>query len=169
MNHNNSWPVTFANFPVRAAALLFDLLLVNLVLIPVRLMYLTVNMLLEGSFLSATILFQYNIGSICCYIITALYFVLTTYYTGQTLGKKIFEIRVVSKEGSPLRFTDIIYRETIGRFLSSLFFVGYILVLADQERKSLHDNLCDTRVICLRERVREKKQEETENQSFDEP
>ena len=43
---------------------------------------------------------------------------------------------------------DIVYRETVGKFLSGIFLsIGYILVGLDNEKRALHDILCDTRVI----------------------
>lgn len=139
--------MVYAGFFIRTAAFLLDLLIVNLVLLPVRLMALGISLILGGTFLAAPILFHYDIVDISCYLLTVAYFILTTYFTGQTLGKRAFEICVVSKEDHAPDIINVIYRETIGRFLSSLMFVGYFMILVEEEKKSLHDYLCDTRVI----------------------
>ena len=55
----------------------------------------------------------------------------------------------VCKEGEEkLSIIDVIYRETIGRYLSGLVLcIGYILIALDNRKRSLHDMLCDTVVI----------------------
>ena len=43
---------------------------------------------------------------------------------------------------------DVVYRETIGKFLSGVIMnIGYIIAGIDSEKRALHDILCDTRVI----------------------
>ena len=58
-------------------------------------------------------------------------------------------LRVISaNDQKKLTFLNILYRETIGRFLSGFIFgIGYILIGIDKEKRGLHDILCDTRVI----------------------
>ena len=70
-----------------------------------------------------------------------------TYFTGSTLGKKCLRLQVVSSEKENLSFWDVLYRETIGRYLSSLLGVGYLMMLLDREKRGLHDRLADTRVV----------------------
>lgn len=76
-----------------------------------------------------------------------LYFIICLYCTQTTLGKYIFKLKVVRKDGTKLSLFNVIYRETIGRFLSSFLCVGYILIFIDKEKTALHDRLCDSRVI----------------------
>ena len=58
-------------------------------------------------------------------------------------------LRLVKGDGNPkLTFLNVVYRETIGRFLSwFLAGVGYIMAGIDREKRGLHDMLCDTRVV----------------------
>ena len=57
-------------------------------------------------------------------------------------------LRVVSADGQKLTILNVVYRETIGRFLCSLSVgIGYIIAGVDREKRGLHDILCDTRVI----------------------
>src|SRR3954452_20687728 len=55
-------------------------------------------------------------------IITAIvfygYFVLMTKYLGQTLGKMVFGLKVVSLNDEKLNWSTIMFREWIGRFIS---------------------------------------------------
>ena len=42
----------------------------------------------------------------------------------------------------------MIYRETVGRYFSDVTFgLGYLTVLFNDEKKAIHDMLCDTRVV----------------------
>ena len=85
---------------------------------------------------------------IILYLLKVTYFILLTYYTGSTLGKKLFRIEVVSSENRPLTFFEVAYRETVGKFLSVvILYIGYIMVGFDEEKKGLHDILSDTRVV----------------------
>lgn len=102
--------------------------------------------------LSENILFHYTLKDILLYVLQVLYFVLCTYYTGTTLGKRALNIRVVSADGEDkLSLLNVIYRETIGRFLCGMTIgIGYIMAGIDQEKRGLHDMLCDTRVVYLK-------------------
>jgi hypothetical protein len=42
----------------------------------------------------------------------------------------------------------VIYRETIGKYLSAVFlYLGYIMAGIDREKRAFHDMLADTRVV----------------------
>ena len=105
--------------------------------------------LLEGTVLGGNILFHYTLKDILLYIFQVLYFILCTWLTGTTLGKKAMNLRVVSaQEGGSLRLLDIVYRETVGRFLCGLSVgIGYMVAGWDGQKRGFHDMLCDTRVI----------------------
>lgn len=57
-------------------------------------------------------------------------------------------LRVVTETGEKLTLFNVIYRETIGRFLCSFFGgIGYIMAGIDGQKRGLHDMICGTRVI----------------------
>ena len=66
-----------------------------------------------------------------------------TQQDGQTLGKKIMNIRVVKTNGAPLVFTDVLVRYFVFCFLG----IGALLALFDANRQTLHDLLASTVVI----------------------
>ena len=67
---------------------------------------------------------------------------------GQTLGKKVLKIRVVTQDGSELGLGKIILRETLGKFLSvMILFIGYLMAFFDSEKKALHDRIAKTYVV----------------------
>lgn len=79
--------------------------------------------------------------------IRAAYFIYFIGKSGQTPGKKLCKIRVVSADGSP-----VTYGKATGRFfgylLSSLILgFGFFMAAWDEEKRALHDRLCNTRVI----------------------
>lgn len=149
-NHSNETVgYEFAGFWVRLAAYAIDMAIVTLGLLIVRLLFIGINSLIEGTFLEGGILFHYTLKDIVLYLLQVVYFILFTYHTGTTIGKKAMNLRVICKESEEkLSLLTVMYRETIGRFLSGLILcIGYLIMGIDKEKRGLHDILCDTRVI----------------------
>ena len=145
-NNYNRPSMEFAGFWVRAAAYCIDRSVVFVGLLLVRIL---LSVVAGGALSGRNILFHYTWKDIILYVLQVTYFVLFTYYTGTTLGKKAMNLRVVNEDGSQkLNLIDVIYRETVGRFLCGLSVgIGYIMAGVDREKRGLHDMLCDTRVI----------------------
>jgi uncharacterized RDD family membrane protein YckC len=66
---------------------------------------------------------------------------------GATPGKMACKIKVVRPDGSPVG-----YGRAFGRIIAELLsgmicYIGYIMANFDEEKRSLHDRICDTRVI----------------------
>jgi uncharacterized RDD family membrane protein YckC len=84
-------------------------------------------------------------------IITAitfyLYFVLMTKFYGQTLGKMVFGLKVVGIKEEHLSWKTILFREWIGRFISSTIIIGYVITAFLSKKQGLHDIFADTTVI----------------------
>ncbi len=74
----------------------------------------------------------------------------TIWFTGKygaTPGKMACKIKVVRADGSPLT-----YGRACGRYFADMvngltLGIGYIMVAFDEEKRGLHDRICDTRVI----------------------
>ena len=69
---------------------------------------------------------------------------------GATLGKMALGLRVVKADGSPVSFL-----RSFGRFFAKLLsqmicFIGYIMAGFDEQKRGLHDRICETRVIRIR-------------------
>ena len=147
----NSENLEYAGFWVRFAAYVLDHMIIFFGLVGVRLVLALASFvlgLLEINILNTNVLFQYSLKDIALYICQVLYFIICTYETGTTFGKRVFHLKVVSAKEERLGLFDIVYRETIGRFLChvSLGF-GYLLAGLDQQKCGLHDRLSDTRVV----------------------
>lgn len=136
----------YAGFFVRLAAYLVDTLIIGIGSFFISATGLFWN--IGTGFLSAPVLFQYKIDDILFYLLGAAYYILMTYSAGATLGKRIFNLRVVSADGQKLTFFNVLYRETIGKYLSGVIMnAGYIAIGVDIEKRGFHDMLCDTRVV----------------------
>lgn len=142
----------YAGFAVRLAAYLVDLLLVSTVLLVVRIPLWVVELASPENILVRDLVFQFSLADIVTYLLKVLYFVFFTYQFGATVGKKCFHLRVEGCDGQKMSLFDVIYRESIGRFLSSVVMdIGYLIVVVDKHKRGLHDILCDTEVVYYHE------------------
>lgn len=139
----------YAGFGIRLLAYAIDNLIIGSVILIIKFIVFIMNTIAGFDFFTNQILFQYSWTDIIIYICRAFYFVLLTYFTSATLGKHILKLKVVStNDTGKYTFIDILYRETIGRFLSKLIiYAGYFLIFVNKDKSSLHDMLSDTRVI----------------------
>ena len=77
-----------------------------------------------------------------------LYYGLMWSRTGQTLGKKVMGLRVITLEGVNPSFWRSIGRVVIGYGLSSAFFnLGFLWMLWDENKQTWHDKLFGTYVV----------------------
>ncbi len=67
-----------------------------------------------------------------------------------TPGKLALGLRVVRSDGSALTTGRIIGRYFAEMLSGLIFAIGYIMAGFDEERRTLHDRICDTRVIKIR-------------------
>jgi uncharacterized RDD family membrane protein YckC len=69
---------------------------------------------------------------------------------GATPGKMALSLRVVRPDGSPVSYGRAAGRY-FGKMLSSMtLLIGYIIAGFDSQKRALHDMICDTRVIRMR-------------------
>jgi len=66
---------------------------------------------------------------------------------GATLGKMACKIKVVTPDGG-----KITYARALGRYFAKLLssltcLIGYIMACFDEEKRALHDRICNTRVV----------------------
>ena len=81
-------------------------------------------------------------------IINILYYVLFTGLRGQTPGKMVVGIQVLTREGEVPGIGRAILREVIGKFVSGIvLLLGYIWVAFDLNKQGWHDKIAGTYVI----------------------
>ncbi|MCI9078346.1 MAG: RDD family protein [Lachnospiraceae bacterium] len=145
--------LVYAGFFVRLAAYLTDMAIISVILLVVRLPIWFSSIFNPQNILVRDLIFEYSFADMLFYILTATYFVLLTYFTGSTIGKKLFNIKVICAEKRNFTFFEILFRETFGRFLSKIIiYIGYIIAGADRQKRGLHDLLSDTCVVYCYER-----------------
>lgn len=133
--------VNYAGFWMRFWAYLLDLLVIGslngIVVYPI---FRALDLSLNKANMFAPV-------SIVTAIIFYVYFVLMTKYFGQTLGKMVFGLRVISLQNQDLSWGAIIFREWIGRFISGTILILYVVVGFLPKKQGIHDLFADTTVI----------------------
>ena len=82
-------------------------------------------------------------------LIAATYEIVMIGKFGATLGKMACKVRVVTAEGAKISYARATGRY-FAKFLSALMcLIGYLMAFFDQERRALHDRICNTRVITI--------------------
>lgn len=80
-------------------------------------------------------------------VIVVAYFVVLWRLTGQTVGKRLLGLRVVSVDGGRLKLGRALIR-VAGYVLSAVpLYAGYLQILFDPQRRALHDRLSRTAVV----------------------
>ncbi|MGE7092115.1 RDD family protein [Lysinibacillus sp. NPDC048646] len=130
-----------AGFWVRFWAFLLDSLIISAI---VGILINPIFYLMDWS-LSETV--WYAPISIISAIIYYGYFVLMTKFLGQTLGKMACGLRVVSLKHDKLTWSDVLFRDWIGRFISNIFMPLYIFVAILPDNQGLHDFFAETTVV----------------------
>ena len=145
---NNTDNQVHAGFFVRLAAYLIDSLIVGVALVVVRIPFWISSWVSPDNVVVRDLIFTYSIQDIVLYILGALYFIVLTYRTGATIGKRLLHLRVVSVEDRKVTLFEVVYRETVGRFLAALIAnIGYFMIAVHGEKRGLHDLLSDTAVV----------------------
>lgn len=148
MQSNNGQKILYAGFLVRLWAYIIDCIIVGCVMLVIRIPMFFISLVFPDLFLFSHILFKFSIIDILIYLLSAFYFIFMTYNFGATFGKMAMKIKVCKENEKELSVIDVVYRETIGRYLSGLVFcVGYIVIALDNKNRSWHDMLCDTVVV----------------------
>lgn len=92
-------------------------------------------------------IWMFSAKAVASAVLFYVYFVLMTKWCGQTLGKMIFGLRVVSDKQQHLTWTTVLIREWIGRYISVTIKLLYLVVAFTPKHQAIHDLLADTRVV----------------------
>lgn len=85
-------------------------------------------------------------------VVYLLYFILLTRLNdGQTIGKMVFGLKVVSLDGKKLTWATVIVREGACRFIlrNPFLFLGYLVAIFTPNKQHLGDLFSDTSVVTL--------------------
>lgn len=146
-NNSEQEKVQPAGFFIRLAAYLVDYLIAGGIIAMIKFPLWFVKLAVPDSVVFKNILFGYDIFDIVNFCLLSAYFIIMTYTCGRTVGKMLMKIKVVPVKSKELTFGQVFFREVIGKYLSSLLYIGYILVGIDNEKRGIHDMVADTRVV----------------------
>lgn len=129
----------YASFGLRAFAFIVDMLVIGAIY------KILINVL--GIDLDYEI-YGIEMAEILRWIVTILYFVIISFVTkGQSLGKMIVGIRVVSLTSDKLDLGQILIREIAGRLIQNTIMILYLLPIFTPKNQSLIDFFVDTAVV----------------------
>lgn len=84
-------------------------------------------------------------------ILLAVYYVIPQMMMGQSIGKRLFDIKLVRNDSNDTAgFFRVILRETVGKYVSALVLcIGYLSIIFRDDHRAWHDLICGTRVVSL--------------------
>lgn len=136
----------YAGFWMRFWAYLVDLIVIfsinGFILSPLKFMN-------EGTMIQ---LGYWTVNGLVAATVYYLYFLLMTKFFSQTIGKMVFGLKVVNEKEGPLKWTDLIFREIVGRLIYNVLGIMkllYIVVAFTNEKQGVHDMIGHTRVVHL--------------------
>ena len=130
----------FGSFGQRVGAYLIDILLIKAISSSVLNIYSLLGFYpMEGSFS------LFNLTTVFIYFT---YFILLTKCNkGETIGKMIFSLRVLPLYSMNLSWTDVLYRELIGRYIQKKVKILYLILFLTNKRQTMADLVTDTVVV----------------------
>ena len=129
----------YASFGLRVFAFIVDMLVIGAIY---RMISAFLNLDLKSS------LYGFALTDIIRWGVTLLYFTIFSLITkGQSLGKMIAGIRVVSLTSDKLDLGQVLIREIAGRFIQNTFMLIYILPIFTPKKQGLIDFFVDTAVV----------------------
>lgn len=94
----------------------------------------------------------WTINGIVATFIYYIYFFTMTKLFQQTLGKMIIGIKVVSTENRQLTWSDVFFRETVGRIIHNAFGILkllYVIIAFTENKQGIHDMIGNTKVVYI--------------------
>lgn len=130
----------YGSFNKRFIAFMLDILLIGSISSFVLNIY-----RLFGWYNSGTNFSLFNVTSLVLYL--AYFSLLTKFTNGQTLGKMVMGLRVVSLTHEELTWSDVLTREVVGRYIQKKIIILYLLVFVTKRKETPADLFTDTVVI----------------------
>ncbi|PKM22208.1 MAG: RDD family protein [Gammaproteobacteria bacterium HGW-Gammaproteobacteria-14] len=138
----NSTPMAYAGFWIRAGASIIDTILILMVTSPLLYMFYGSQFLLGESFI------QGPADVVISYVLPAVASVLFWIYKSATPGKMLMGIRIVDAETGGRCSTGQLIGRYLGYYPSMLFLMfGFLWVAFDKRKQGWHDKLAGTLVI----------------------
>ena len=139
----------YGGFWIRGAARLIDAILLNVVFLVIRIPFGAKLMPQVGSSPQAVAAIAGSalLMSLLSFAIMACYEIFFIAKRGATLGKMLFGLKVIRADGSKVSL-GLSAGRYFATFISALTIgIGYIIAGFDDQKRALHDRICETRVI----------------------
>jgi uncharacterized RDD family membrane protein YckC len=142
----------YGGFWRRFVAVMIDGILLWIVLFPLRWVILTMGASagLGNSQVKPIDVFWMSFWSWATLLSWSVEIIYSVYFTSQkgaTLGKMLMGVKVVTANGGPVSVGRALGR-FFAHYLSGLILsIGYIMAAFDDQKRALHDHICNTRVI----------------------
>jgi uncharacterized RDD family membrane protein YckC len=139
--------MNYAGFWIRAGAKMIDLV----IFFVVEMALIFAFMPISGFSHWATRGQVPNLGFFLIYpILIAFHISYSVFFNGKygaTPGKMALGLKIVTSTGHPLTYVKAFARVLAEMLSGIICYIGYIMAAFNDEKKSLHDQICDTRVI----------------------
>jgi uncharacterized RDD family membrane protein YckC len=139
----------YAGFISRLLAFSLDIAVITVTFIFMGWLLQTVSDFFNFSFLDniTSSIMQFLLTGTALVLIAAIYYIFFWTMLGQTPGKMLLGLRIVSTEGNAITFWQAL-RRYIGYYISAIaFYMGFLWVLLDNRRQGWHDKLAGTIVV----------------------
>ena len=137
----------YAGFVSRLIAYVTDLVILTIMAVGTTWFVNTVQATLGLQGLIKEDAARFVLGGLAILLLTGVYFAFFWTLTGQTPGKMVMGVRVVTLDGGAVPLGRSILR-ALGYLLSALaLYLGFIWILIDNRRQGWHDKLAGTCVI----------------------
>lgn len=136
--------------------IIFGVMFILLIGVWPNLVYALIN---DFSISAYMILKVLRVGMFYALFLLFYYMLVPTFFKGQTIGKKIFKIKVVDENDKDVDYKVLFFREAICRILVRTIslgissFISFIIMIVRDDRKSLADVFSKTKVIDIKEEV----------------
>lgn len=141
--------VLYAGFWIRVCAKMLDGLVIG---IPIGIL-LVISMVAMGGFtqkrgdMGMMIPVVQIVIQLVAMVLSVLYNTIAVGTWGTTLGKKACGLKVIRADGSKLTYGRACGRAFAEILSGAVCYIGYIIAGFDDQKRSLHDHMCDTRVV----------------------
>jgi uncharacterized RDD family membrane protein YckC len=98
-------------------------------------------------------------GMLYALFLLSYYMLIPIFLKGQTLGKWLFKLKIVSEDGNDIDYKTLFFREGICRILVRTISLGissvvsFFVMVVREDKKSLADVFAKTKVIDIKEEV----------------
>lgn len=145
--------VHYAGFWIRFLARLIDGIILNIALLVVRIplgisIFNSSTTRDPGAAIAAVV--ATVIATLVSIVVSAGYEIYFVSAKGATLGKMALGLKIIRPEGEPISMGLAAGRYFAQWISAIIFMIGYIMAGFDDQKRALHDRICETRVIYIR-------------------